>query len=122
MQRLLLLLTMGSALLSTGALADGDPVAGKMVFQKCAVCHSSEAGVNKVGPSLHGVVGRRSASIADYNYSTAMKSANKVWDPKELDLYLTDPRAEVPGTKMIFPGLKNEADRQNLIAYLMAPQ
>ena len=103
---------------SCGALADGDPAAGKTVFQKCAICHSTDANVNKVGPSLHDVVGRHSASIANYEYSSAMKSANKVWDPKELDTYLTDPRAEVPGTKMIFPGLKSEADRQNVIAYL----
>src|ERR1700742_1155431 len=98
------------------AWADGDPAAGQDVFKKCALCHSADAGVNKVGPSLHGIVGRHSASIDNYNYSTAMKSADKTWDEKTLDTYLTDPKALVPGTKMIFPGLKDEKDRQNVIA------
>lgn len=100
------------------ALADGDAAAGAVVFKKCAICHSPDEGVNKVGPSLHGVVGRKSASIANFNYSDAMKAANKTWDAATLDTYLTDPRSMVPGTKMIFPGLKDEADRKNVIAYL----
>ena len=100
------------------AWADGDAAAGQVIFKKCALCHSPEAGVNKVGPSLHGVVGRKSASVPDYNYSDAMKAANKTWDPATLDTYLTDPKAMVPGTKMIFPGLKDEKDRQDVIAYL----
>jgi len=97
---------------------DGDAAAGKEIFKKCALCHSPDAGVNKVGPSLHGIVGRHSGSIETYNYSPAMKSFDKVWDAAQLDTYLIDPRAVVPGTKMIFPGLKDEKDRQNVIAYL----
>ncbi|HUN51491.1 MAG TPA: cytochrome c family protein, partial [Candidatus Sulfotelmatobacter sp.] len=85
---------------------------------KCAICHSSEEGVNKLGPSLHAVVGRASGSIADYPYSDAMKAANRVWDAQTLDIYLTDPRALVPGIKMTFPGLKDPSDRANVIAYL----
>ena len=100
------------------AYAAGDAKAGAEVFKKCALCHSPDAGVNKVGPSLHGVVGRHSASLQNYAYSPAMKSANKTWDAATLDAYLADPRAMVPGTKMIFPGLKSETDRQNVIAYL----
>ncbi len=100
------------------ALAAGDPVAGKVLFAKCGICHSPEAGVNKIGPSLYGIVGRHSASIQNFNYSPAMRKADKVWDEAELDIYVTDPRALVPGTVMIFPGLKSETDRQNLIAYL----
>jgi cytochrome c len=100
------------------ARADGDAGAGKEVFKKCALCHSPDAGVNKVGPSLHGIIGRHSASIETYTYSPAMKSFDKTWDEAQLNTYLTDPRAVVPGTKMIFPGLKDDKDRQNVIAYL----
>jgi cytochrome c len=100
------------------ARADGDATAGAQVFKKCAVCHSPDAGVNKVGPSLHGIVGRHSGSIDNFNYSPAMKSFDKDWTPELLDTYLTEPRATVPGTKMIFPGLKDAKDRQDVIAYL----
>jgi cytochrome c len=103
------------------ARADGDPRAGEAVFKKnCSVCHTTEDGKNKIGPSLHGVVGRHSASLSNFQYSEAMKSADKVWDPQNLDVYLTNPRALVAGTKMIFVGLKNEQDRPNIIAYLAA--
>jgi cytochrome c len=98
---------------------DGDAKAGEAVFKKnCTVCHTVEAGKNKIGPSLHGVVGRHSASLPDFAYSDAMKKADKTWDEATLDSYLTNPRALVPGTKMIFAGLKDEADRKNVIAYL----
>ncbi len=100
------------------AWADGDATAGAQIFKKCAVCHSPDAGVNKVGPSLHGIVGRHSGSIDTFNYSPAMKSFDKDWTPELLDTYLTDPRATVAGTKMIFPGLKDAKDRQDVIAYL----
>jgi cytochrome c len=100
------------------ALAAGDATAGAVVFKKCLVCHTNEAGKNKIGPSLWGVVGRHSASIADYNYSPAMKAADKVWDAATLDTYLTSPKAMVPGTKMSFAGLSNPQDRQDVIAYL----
>jgi cytochrome c len=100
------------------AFAAGDPAAGKVVFAKCAICHSADAGVNKIGPSLHGIVGRQSASIPNFTYSPAMQNAHKVWSDAQLDAYIADPRAVVPNTKMIFPGIKSETDRQNLIAYL----
>lgn len=103
---------------SSPALAAGDATAGAVVFKKCLLCHTNEAGKNKIGPSLFGVVGRHSASIPDYNYSEAMKSANKVWDEQTLDVYLTSPKAMVPGTKMTFVGLPDEKDRQDVIAYL----
>ena len=97
---------------------DGDPAAGQKIFVKCQACHSLDAGTNKVGPSLHGLIGRHSASIDSFSYSPAMKSANVTWDPATLDKYLTNPRAMVPGTKMLFPGLPKPEDRANLIAYL----
>jgi len=101
------------------AQAAGDAAAGEAVFKKtCAVCHTTEVGKNKIGPSLFGVVGRHSASLSDYTYSDAMKKADKTWDDQTLDTYLTNPRALVPGTKMIFVGLKSDEDRQNIIAFL----
>jgi len=100
----------------SGGAADVD--AGKTDFKKCALCHTTEAGKNKVGPSLFGVVGRKAASLDGYNYSEAMKKYDHDWDPKTLDSYLADPRAVVPGTKMIFPGIKDEKERQDVIGYL----
>jgi len=101
------------------AQAAGDAAAGETVFKKnCAVCHTTEAGKNKIGPSLFGVVGRHSASVAGYSYSEAMKKADKTWDDQTLDTYLANPRAVVPGTKMIFIGLKSDEDRQNVVAFL----
>jgi cytochrome c len=109
------------AALAPAARADGDAKAGEAVFKKnCAVCHTAEDGKNKIGPSLHGIVGRHSASVANFQYSEAMKKADKTWDEKTLDTYLANPKEFVPNTKMIFAGLKNESDRHNLIAFLAA--
>jgi cytochrome c len=108
-----------AAMLSAGeAQAAGDPAKGKQQFSKCSICHSTEAGDDKVGPSLAGIVGRKSASDGKFAYSTAMKNYNQVWDEKTLDTYITNPRQAVPGTKMVFLGLKNQSDRDDLIAYL----
>ena len=100
------------------AAAD-DVEAGKTAFKKCVLCHATEAGKStKVGPSLFGVVGRKAAALGDYNYSEAMKKFDRIWDAETLDAYLADPRAAVPGTKMISPGIKDAKERQNIIAYL----
>lgn len=100
------------------AQAAGDAAKGKKVFVKCMACHTTEAGKNKVGPSLHGVVGRKSGSLPDFTYSDAMKNSNLTWDEATLDKYLTNPKAEVPGNKMAFPGLPKPEDRANVIAFL----
>ena len=110
-----------TAIVSNAALAAGDPVAGKTIFARCGVCHSTDPGTNRIGPSLANIVGRKSASIATFAYSPAMKAANLVWTPAVLDKYLTNPRAMVPGTKMFFAGLPNAPDRANVIAYLQKP-
>ena len=98
--------------------AAGDAAKGKQVFAKCQACHSVEAGTNKLGPSLHGVVGRTSGTLEGFKYSDAMKAANLTWDEATLDKYLANPKALVPGTKMVFPGLPKEQDRLDVIAYL----
>ena len=103
-----------------GAAAAAD---GADVFNNnCAVCHSTDPGTNKLGPSLAGVVGRKSGSLGDYAYSPAMGKAGITWDKTSLDKYLSDPQAMVPGTKMIFPGVKDEGDRKALIDYLATLQ
>jgi cytochrome c len=117
-KRVFVMAMLGTLVAAGSAYAAGDAAAGKEIFKKCALCHTTEAGKNKIGPSLAGVVGRESGTAPNYSYSDAMKSAKKKWTPEELNTYLTDPRKEVPGTKMIFPGLKDEKDRQNVIAYL----
>lgn len=113
-----LALTLPPAARADDAPPPGDPAAGKVAFGKCAVCHSPDAGVNRTGPSLHGIVGRHSASVSGFNYSPAMRATNWDWTPARLDAYLLDPRGVVQGTRMIFRGLSAETERANLIAYL----
>ena len=92
---------------------------GAEVFSSsCAVCHSTDPGTNKLGPSLAGVAGRKSGSEQGYSYSPAMTKLNVTWDNATLDKYLADPQGMVPGTKMIFPGVKDEAERKAVIDYL----
>lgn len=100
----------------SGARAD-EP--GEAVFKKnCSVCHSTEAGKNKIGPSLAGVVGRKAGSAPNYNYSDANKNSGVTWDEATLEKYLVDPRKFIPGTKMVFVGLKNPDDRKAVISFL----
>ena len=110
----------GSPAAQTLAATAGDAAQGRQVFKKCQACHSIEPGKNMLGPSLAGVVGRKSGSETGYNYSQAMKQSNLVWDPATLDAYLADPQKEVPGNKMPFPGLKTPNDRNDVIAFLVA--
>lgn len=97
----------------------GDPAKGKSVFNRCMVCHAIDAGVNKIGPSLHGVVGRKAGSIANFSYSGANKKSGIVWTQQKLFDYLKAPQAMVPGTKMTFAGLPKAQDRADVIAYLV---
>jgi nitrite reductase (NO-forming) len=102
-------------------IAGGDPAAGKLVFRKCQVCHSLEPGKEVLGPSLAGIIGRKSGAEPNYAYSPAMKDANLTWDAKTLNAYLDDPQKIVPGNKMPFPGLKTPQDRSDVIAFIAAP-
>jgi cytochrome c len=107
------------------AHADGDAAKGEQVAKVCMACHSFADKANKVGPSLVGVVGRKPASLEGYAYSDAFKKyAEKAaaWDDATLDAYLKDPKATVPGTKMAFAGVKDDAQRADLIAFLKTKQ
>jgi len=98
-----------------------DAAAGEKVFAKCKACHVADEDKNKVGPSLHGVIGRTAGTHPGFKYSPAMTEAGKnglVWNEEELTKYLHDPRGMVKGTKMAFAGLKDDADIANVIAYL----
>src|ERR1700737_2112158 len=106
-------------LIAAGPVVAADVEAGKTAFKKCAPVHTPQAGKNKIGPSLFGVVGRQSAGLENFSYSEGMKKFEHTWDEQTLDLYLADPRATVPGTKMIFPGIKDKAERDDVIAYLV---
>ena len=112
-------LILGGLLVGAPAFAAGDAAAGKVLFsQKCSLCHAPVEGQNKIGPSLWQVVGRKAGSLPGYTYSDAMKNANRTWSDDTLNDYLVNPRQKIPGVKMIFAGLPNETDRQNVIAYL----
>ena len=106
------------ALGSSTCLAAGDAAAGQQVFaSRCSVCHTTEPSVNKVGPSLAGVFGRKSGTEAGFDYSPALKAAAITWDEKTLDQFIQNPGADVHGTKM-FVSVPGNDDRQNVIAYL----
>lgn len=90
---------------------------GKSVFKKCMACHKID-GTNAVGPSLKGVVGRKAGAVEGYAYSEAMKAYGKTWDEATLGAYIADPKAAVPKNKMVFVGVKDEAERKDVIAYL----
>ncbi|WP_018183399.1 c-type cytochrome [Kaistia granuli] len=101
------------------AHADGDAAAGQKVFLKCKACHQiGENAKNAVGPELNGLFGRHSGSVEGYKYSDANKNSGIVWDETVFREYIRNPKAKVPGTKMSFPGLKDDKDIDNIVAYL----
>ena len=108
---------MTAAVLAAGSAQAQDVAKGTAVFRQCGICHSIEPGETKLGPSLHGVVGRKAGTEPGFAYSDAMKAYGKVWDKDTLDAYLTNPAAAVPGGKMIV-GLPGATQRAELIAYL----
>ena len=100
------------------ARADGDPTRGEKRFEECATCHTTERGVNNVGPSLNGLFERKAGEIADFRYSPALKKSGITWTPQTLDTFIADPQKQVPGNRMPFAGMPDAADRADLIAYL----
>ena len=96
----------------------GDATHGEAVFAQCKTCHVIEAGVNRIGPSLAGIVGRKAGEVAGYSYSAANKGSGITWSAEKLYQYLEKPARVVPGTKMAFAGLPKGQDRADVIAYL----
>ena len=109
-----------AAALAGPALAAGDAAKGEKVFNKCKACHTVDEGKNKVGPSLHNILGRAPATVDGFKYSKAMEefAAGHVWDEATLNSYLESPKGVVKGTKMAFVGLKKEDERADVIAFL----
>ena len=113
------MLAAGPAVGATAAFADDDVRPGEAVFKRtCAICHTVEAGKNKIGPSLAGIVGRKSGSIDGFKYSEAIKKADVTWSNDTLDKYLNDPRGFIPGNRMVFAGGMKAEDRKAVIDYL----
>jgi len=100
----------------------GDPAKGKKVFRLCMACHSVEPGINRVGPTLHNIIGRKAGGVDGFNYSTAHKKSGIVWTRESLNPYLKDPRSYIPGNRMMFVGVRNDRQRTDLIAYLASDE
>jgi cytochrome c len=103
-------------LASAGRAWSADAAHGKELYLACAACHSERP--DALGPSLKGVVGRRSAALEDFRYSNAMKRANLTWDESTLASYLADPQAKIPGNRMPYGGLSSPRDVDDVVAYL----
>jgi cytochrome c len=114
-----LLLAAAVTAVSSGLASAQDLAAGANSFKKCLACHSvGETAKNSVGPVLNGLDGRASGSVSGYNYSDANKKSGITWNEATFLDYIKDPRAKIPGTKMIFPGIKNETEAKDLWAHL----
>jgi cytochrome c len=104
---------------SVGGAYAQDLAAGENSFKKCLPCHSVGADAkNKVGPLLNGLEGRKSGTIDGYNYTEANKNSGLTWNEDVFRDYIKDPRAKIPGTKMVFAGIKNETEITSLWAYI----
>jgi len=112
----------GLVVLLAGPAASAEPdlINGRILFARCGICHAltAEKSKGKKGPTLAGLFGRKAGTVPGFKYSKAMRAKGVVWTEATLDAYLTKPKAYVPGTTMIYSGLRRTADRRDLIAYL----
>jgi cytochrome c len=114
-----LMVTAALIAVSAGIATAQDVEKGANSFKKCLPCHAIGPGArNKVGPVLNGLNGRKAGTVPDFSYSDANKNSGIVWNDESFAEYIKDPRAKVPNTKMIFPGIKNEGEIKDLWAYL----
>ncbi|MDU0339582.1 c-type cytochrome [Bosea rubneri] len=117
--RLLISASLLAAVLGAGAASAQDIAAGERSWNKCRACHQlGETAKNGVGPQLNGLFGRVSGTVEGYSYSTANKNAAITWDDAVFAEYIKDPKAKIPGTKMVFAGIKNEKEIGDLTAFL----
>jgi cytochrome c len=117
MKRILIAVTV--SIVTVCSAGAQDTAAGATAFKKCAICHDvGPTAKNKVGPILNGLDGRKSGSVAGFNYSDANKDSGITWNEPIFLEYIKDPKAKIPKTKMIFAGIKNEDEAKNLWAYL----
>jgi cytochrome c len=114
------LIILAAAIVASSAAAPAQDIeAGQTSFKKCQPCHDvGEAAKNKIGPILNGLDGRKSGSVDGFNYTDANKNAAITWSEITFKEYINDPRAKIPETKMVFPGIKNEKEASDLWAYL----
>ena len=104
---------------SAGIALAQDVEKGAIVFKKCAICHKIGPGAkNLVGPELNGLDDRKSGSVPGFSYSDANKNSGIIWNEQTFEDYIKDPKAKIPGTKMVFAGIKNEQEAKDLWAYL----
>ncbi|HEY8381929.1 MAG TPA: cytochrome c family protein [Microvirga sp.] len=114
-----LVLSAAFCLAGLGGAQAQDAAAGERVFTQCRACHQvGETAKNAVGPTLNGLFGRKAGTVEGYNYSPANKNSGLTWDEATFRDYIKDPRAKIPGTKMVYAGLKDEQRITDLIAYL----
>ena len=114
-----LVLSAALLLVGLGSAQAQDAAAGEKVFAQCRACHQvGESAKNAVGPVLNGLFGRKAGTVEGYNYSPANKNSGLTWDEATFRDYIKDPRAKVPGTKMVYAGLKDEQRINDLVAYL----
>ena len=116
---LLAALLVAPLLMPLDAFAAGDASKGKRVFNKCKACHVFEEGKNRVGPTLHKIIGRTAGSLDGFKYSKAMKESGIVWDEQTIAAYLADPKGYIKGNRMSFAGLRKQKDIDNVIAYII---